>query len=109
MAVIGLEMGKTFGGNAWMIVGRVMVAALGGVLFAAAGVAAAGNFSSDHQGDFLAEGTHQFYVWCSVAQDYVATAQGENAEEAQMKLYGAAKLSGNAACWPVWQGRIAAS
>ncbi len=91
-----------------MMTRRVLAAAFAGVLFAAAGVAAAGNFSSDHQVDFLSEGTHQFYVWCSATQDYVATAQGANAEEAQMKLYNAAKTSGNAACWPVWQGRIAA-
>jgi hypothetical protein len=90
-----------------MIVKRAMAAALGGVIFAAAGVAAAGNFSSDRQVDFFAAGTHQFYVWCSTAQDYVASADGANAEEAQMKLYDAAKSSGNAACWPVWQGRVA--
>jgi hypothetical protein len=92
-----------------MIVKRAMAAAVGGVLFAAAGVAAAGNFSSDRQVDFFAPGTHQFYVWCSSAQDYVASAEGANAEEAQMKLYDAAKASGNAACWPVWQGRVAGS
>ena len=91
-----------------MIVRRLMMAAFGGVLFTAAGVAAAGNFSSNGQGDFLSGGTHQFYVLCSTTQDYVATAQGVNAEEAQMKLYDAAKARGNAACWPVWQGRIAA-
>jgi len=90
-----------------MIVKRVFVAALGGVLFAAAGVAAAGNFSSDDQVDFFAQGTHQFYVWCSGTNDYVATAEGASAEDAQMKLYNAAKASGKATCWPVWQGRIA--
>lgn len=92
-----------------MILKRAMAAAIGGVIFAAAGVAAAGNFSSDRQVDFFAEGTHQFYVWCSNAQDYIASAEGGNAEEAQMKLYNAAKASGNAACWPVWQGRVAGS
>ena len=92
-----------------MIARRIAIAALGGFLFAAAGVAAAGNFSSDRQVDFFAEGTHQFYVWCSGHQDYVATAEGANAEEAQMKLYNAAKDAGQTACWPVWQGRIAAS
>lgn len=92
-----------------MIVKRVLAAALGGVLFAAAGVAAAGNFSSDRQVDFFAKGTHQFYVWCSGAGagDYVATAEGANAEEAQMKLYNAAKAGGKTSCWPVWQGRVA--
>ena len=89
-----------------MIVKRVFVAAIGGVLFAAAGVAAAGNFSSDRQVDFFARGTHQFYVWCSGKGDYFATAEGSNAEEAQMKLYNQAKKSGKLACWPVWQGRV---
>ena len=92
-----------------MIVRRVLAAALGGILFAAAGVAAAGNFASDRQVDFFAKGTHQFYVWCSGTNDYIATAEGTNAGEAQMKLYGAAKTNGKAACWPVWQGRIASS
>jgi hypothetical protein len=90
-----------------MIVKRVLVAALAGVLFAAAGVAVAGNFSSDHQVDFFAKGTHQFYVWCSGNGDYVATSQGANAEDAQMKLYNAAKAAGKTSCWPVWQGRVA--
>ncbi len=85
---------------------RVLAAAVGGVLFAAAGVAAAGNFSSDRQVDFFAKGTHQFYVWCGSGADYVATAQGTNAEEAQMRLYGAAKAAGKTACLPVWQGRV---
>ena len=92
-----------------MIVKRVLAAALGGVLFAAAGVAAAGNFSSDRQVDFFARGTHQFYVWCSGNGDYLATAEGANAEEAQMKLYNAIKSSGKNSCWPVWQGRVAGS
>jgi hypothetical protein len=92
-----------------MIATRVLVAAVGGILFAAAGVAAAGNFSSDRQVDFFAAGTHQFYVWCSGASDYVASAEGANAEEAQMKLYNAAKVAGKTSCWPVWQGRVAGS
>ena len=90
-----------------MTIKSVVAAALGGVLFAAAGVAAAGNFSSDRQVDFFAKGTHQFYVWCSGTSDYLATAEGANAEEAQMKLYNAAKQAGKSACWPVWQGRVA--
>ena len=89
-----------------MIVTRVLVAAVGGIVFAAAGVAAAGNFASDRQVDFFAAGTHQFYVWCSGSGDYVATAKGANAEEAQMALYQATKAAGKAACWPVWQGRV---
>ena len=90
-----------------MVVRRALAAALCGVLFAAAGVAVAGNFSSDRQVDFFAKGTHQFYVWCSGTNDYVATAEGNDAEEAQMKLYNAAKEAGKPTCWPVWQGRVA--
>jgi len=90
-----------------MIIRRVLIAAVGGILFAAAGVAAAGNFSSDRQVDFFAKGTHQFYVWCSGTADYLATAEGSNAEEAQMKLYNAVKAVGKRSCWPVWQGRVA--
>src|SRR5215470_3798350 len=86
-----------------MIATRVLVAAVGGILFAAAGVAVAGNFSSDRQVDYFAAGTHQFYVWCSGSGDYIATAKGANAEEAQMALYHQAKAAGKRACWPVWQ------
>lgn len=89
-----------------MIAVRGLVAAIGGVLFAAAGVAAASNFSSDRQVDFYAEGTHQFYVWCAGAGDYSATSQGMNAEEAQLSLYRSIKAAGKPACWPVWQGRV---
>ena len=92
-----------------MLAKRVLAAAIGGVLFAAAGVAAAGNFASDRQVDYFAKGVHQFYVWCSGHGDYRATETGANAEEAQMKLYNAAKAAGKAACWPVWQGRVAGS
>jgi len=89
-----------------MIVTRILVAAVGGVLFAAAGVAAAGNFSSDRQVDFFAKGTHQFYVWCGGKGDYLASTEGSNAEDAQMRLYNQAKKAGKLACWPVWQGRV---
>jgi len=89
-----------------MIATRILVTAVGAVLFAAAGVAAAGNFASDRQVDFFAGGTHQFYVWCGNGDDYLATVEGRNAEEAQMKLYGDVKAAGKTACWPVWQGRV---
>jgi hypothetical protein len=89
-----------------MIVKRVLAAAVCGVLFAAAGVAAAGNLASDRQVDYFARGTHQFYVWCGKGGDYLTTAEGTNAEDAQMLLYGAVKQAGKASCWPVWQGRV---
>lgn len=89
-----------------MIVKRVLAAAVGGILFAAAGVAAAGNFASDRQVDYFAYGTHQFFVWCGQGGDYLATAEGANAEDAQMKLYGEVKKAGKTRCWPVWQGRV---
>ncbi len=45
-------------------------------------------------------GNHQFYVWCTGADDYVQVSQGSNAKDAQEKL--AARAGNN--CWPVWQG-----
>jgi hypothetical protein len=90
-----------------MLIKRVLIVAVASVLFAAAGAAAAGNFSLDRQVDYFASGTHQFYVWCSGTRDYMAIAEGINAEDAQMKLYNTAKASGKLACWPVWQGRAA--
>ena len=64
-----------------MSVSRILVVAVAGVLC----VAAAGNLSSDRQVDFFASGTHQFYVWCPGTDDYMATARGTDAEDAQMK------------------------
>lgn len=92
-----------------MSIRRILIVAVSGVLCAAAGVAAAGNLASDRQVDFFASGTHQFYVWCPGNHDYLATAEGTDAQDAQMKLYKATKASGKSACWPVWQGRVAGS
>ena len=91
-----------------MNIGRIIGAVAGGVLFAVAGVAVAANITSSHQSDFFAPGTHQFYVWCAGGSDYMANANGKNAEDAQMKLYDAAKAKGHSSCWPVWQGRVPA-
>jgi len=87
---------------------RVLAAVTGGVLVAIAGVAVASNFTSTKQSDFFSPGKHQFYVWCAGSSDYVATATGQNAEDAQMKLYDASKARGRSTCWPVWQGRVPA-
>ena len=75
-------------------------------MVAAAGVAVAANFSSSRQSDFFAPGKHQFYVWCAGGTDYTAMARGASAEDAQMRLYNAAKAAGKTSCWPVWQGRV---
>lgn len=91
-----------------MTMRRIIAAAAGGVMVAVAGVAVAANFTSSGQNDFFAPGKHQFYVWCAGSSDYMATAVGKNAEDAQMKLYDLAKAHGNSACWPVWQGRLPA-
>lgn len=85
---------------------RVVAAAIGGVVVAVAGVAVAANFSSSKQADFFAPGRHQFYVWCAGSSDYMAAQNGASAEDAQMRLYNAAKRAGKMNCWPVWQGRI---
>lgn len=76
------------------------------VLFTGAGVATAGNFASDANVDFYAPGDHQFYVWCPGSTDYTATKSGRNAEDAQLRLYQAIKISGRSGCWPLWQGRV---
>lgn len=85
---------------------RILGAVVGGVIFAVAGVAVASNFLSSAQTDFYAPGKHQFYVWCAGSSDYMATAKGANAEDAQMKLYDANKAVGRSTCWPIWQGRV---
>jgi hypothetical protein len=85
---------------------RILAAMAGGLIFAAAGVAAAGNFVSSADTDFFSGGNHQFYVWCAGARDTMATAAGTNAEDAQLKLYQTLKASGHSTCWPVWQGRV---
>jgi hypothetical protein len=87
---------------------RILAASIGGILFIAAGVAAAGDFASNRQVDYFARGTHQFYVWCAHGNDYVTSAEGASAEEAQLSLYQSIKAAGKSNCWPVWQGRVAA-
>ena len=91
-----------------MTMRRVLAAAIGGIIVAAAGVALAANFTSTKQSDFFAPGKHQFYVWCAGSSDYMATEAGKNAEDAQMKLYNTTKADGKSSCWPVWQGRVPA-
>ena len=89
-----------------MTMKRILGAMVGGMIFAAAGVAVAANFVSSGQSDFYASGNHQFYVWCAGASDYVTVARGSDAEDAQMRLYRATKAAGRSTCWPVWQGRV---
>lgn len=86
---------------------RILAASIGGILFTAAGVAAAGNFASNREADYFARGTHEFYVWCANGTDYLTRADGASAEEAQISLYRSIKAAGKASCWPVWQARVA--
>ena len=72
----------------------------------AAGMAFAGNSSSNHSEDYFAAGTHEFYMWCAHKTDYLATQGGKSARDAQLKLYEKSKHSGDPTCWPVWQGRL---
>jgi hypothetical protein len=88
-----------------MILKRAFVVVLSGFLLAAAGMAAASDFYLDHQVDYFVRGTHLFYVWCPGTNDFLASAEGANAEEAQMRLYTETKATGKK-CWPVWQGRV---
>ena len=83
----------------------ILGAVIAGVVIVA-GVAVAGNFSSNGQADYFAPGTHQFYVWCSGTPDYTTVERGSSASDAQMKLYGETKKAGKTTCWPVWQGRV---
>ena len=87
---------------------RIAAAIAGGVLVGIAGAAVAANVVGSKQSDFFRGGKHQFYVWCAGGSDYMATANGNNAEDAQMKLYNANKAHGRMTCWPVWQGRVPA-
>ncbi len=89
-----------------MSVARMVGVAIGGAVLAIAGVALAANLSSSNQSDFYAAGKHEFYVWCARTPDYMATAEGSSAEDAQMRLYKQVKAAGKLNCWPLWQGRV---
>lgn len=89
-----------------MTVKRVIGAVFCGVTFGIAGVAAASGFSSSAQTAYVAQGKHQFYVWCAGSSDYMAEQNGTNAEDAQMKLYNSTKAAGKTTCWPIWQGKV---
>ena len=51
-------------------------------------------------------GTHQFYVWCTGAEDYEATHDGSNWRDAQLGLWNELQGQGRDTCWPVWQGLV---
>ena len=48
-------------------------------------------------------GTHQFYVWCTGADDYEATSDGSDWKDAQTNLY---NTMAGGTCWPLWQGLV---
>ncbi len=78
----------------------LMGLAAGAVMLLGAGAASA--LDSSVEGMDIA-GTHQFYVWCTGANDYEATADGSDWKDAQANLY--STLQGGT-CWPVWQGLV---
>jgi hypothetical protein len=84
---------------------RTLVVVIGASLCAAAGMATASGFYLDQQMDYFASGKHLFYVWCPGADNYRATADGANGQDAQMRLYAETKAIGRK-CWPVWQGHV---
>lgn len=90
-----------------MKIRRIWPAALGCAAMVGASIAAAGNFSTAAHTDYYSPGRHQFYVWCGGSGDHTAIESGKDAEDAQLRLYEAAKAAGQTACWPVWQGRVA--
>lgn len=51
-------------------------------------------------------GEHQFYVWCTGADDYQDTHSGSDWKDAQLALYNELASSGHTNCWPVWQGLV---
>lgn len=85
---------------------RVLAMAGGALIFAGAGLAVAGSFTSSAHSDYFSAGQHQFYVWCAGSGDFMATESGTNAEDAQLRLYDAFKAKGRTTCWPLWQGRL---
>lgn len=89
-----------------MTMRRALAAIAGAMIFAGAGIAAAGNVTSAAHDDYFSPGEHQFYVWCAASADYMTTQNGQSAEDAQLRLYDAVKASGRPSCWPVWQGRV---
>lgn len=86
---------------------KTMTALLGlaagaGMLFAASTASAL-----DSSVEAMAQGgTHQFYVWCTGADDYEATSDGSNWRDAQLSLWHQLEGQGRNNCWPVWQGLV---
>ncbi len=81
-----------------------------GVMGLAAGavmIAAGSAFALDSSVEAMdMGGEHQFYVWCTGADDYQDTASGSNWKDAQTNLYNALQGEGRTTCWPVWQGLV---
>ena len=86
---------------------RIWIAVAVGLMVTVAGVAVADNLASSKQADFFSPGNHKFYVWCGSGANFTAIERGQSAEDAQMRLYNDVKSKGSAACWPVWQGKVA--
>jgi len=77
--------------------------AAGAVLMAAGGAA----FALDSSVEAMdMSGTHQFYVWCTGADDFEGSADGSNWRDAQTNLYNDLQGQGRSTCWPVWQGLV---
>jgi hypothetical protein len=85
-----------------LLVSAISLAA--GVAFMA-GTASAEGLNTDFNVKDTA-GTHQYYVWCTGADDYTATADAGNYKEGQTKVYEEAKAKHGTSCWPVWQGLV---
>ena len=86
---------------------RICLGLIAFAALAAAGVAVAANLTSSHNSDFYSPGKHQFYVWCASGGSRTAYQNGLSADDAQNKLYAAQKATGQASCWPMWQGKVA--
>lgn len=80
---------------------RFAIGAAAAALLASAGVAVALDSSMEAKAQ---SGTHQFYLWCTGgAEGKSVTADGANAEEAQLKAW---EASDKSKCWPIWQGKV---
>ncbi len=85
--------------------GAVVAGILGGLALTGTlmGAAYALDASQDAR---VQQGQHQFYVWCTGADDFSMTGEGATAEAAQMAIYEKLKAEGRTSCWPIWQGKV---
>lgn len=97
---------KHLAGALGLAAGAVMLIGIGGAAAQDRSVDDISHLDSSWEA-LSVSGTHEFYVNCTGRDDYLATADGADYKEAQMKAWEESKTRvGSNTCWPIWRGKV---